>query len=112
MAAPKKRGSDKLVANLFGGAKISKSQLAKAVSSAQTSGLQIKRWWWYGQPQIDSIIASLDVAPSEVGATVESLTRLHSSAVQVGLEIFPNGIPVPDIIRINVTLNKNLKRPG
>lgn len=110
MPARKARGSDKLVAQLFSSASVTKKDLRAAVAAAPS--LKIRRWWWFGQPSIDQIVATFDVVPAQLGRTVESLANLHSSRVQVGMEVFPNGMPFPEIMQVKVTLQRNLKNPG
>ena len=100
------RGSEKL-SELFGGEKVSREDLAKAL--AGLDGRAIKRWWWYGQPAIDRIVATIQVEKPAAGRIIDNLVNSHSGAVQVGLEVFPLGIPVCDLVSIELQLGKNLK---
>jgi hypothetical protein len=105
----KVRGSEKLLAQLFGES-LSEKQIRSAVDEARASGLRIVRWWWYGQPAIDQIVATLQVDRPSLGPTVERLAGMHSGAMQVNLDVFPFGIPAPDFFHVNVAVKRNLQR--
>ena len=105
----KVRGSEKLLAQLFGES-LSEKQISRAVEEARATGLRIVRWWWFGQPAIDQIIATLQVDRPSLGPTVERLAGMHSGAMQVNLDVFPYGIPAPDFFHVNVAVKRNLQR--
>ncbi len=110
--AGKERGSDKLLARLFGEA-ASEEQLGKAVAEARDAGYRITRWWWYGQPAIEQINATLQVEAEAAGATAASLVQSHSSAAQINFDVFPYGIPAVEGVEINVMVRRNLQKiPG
>jgi hypothetical protein len=109
----KERGSERLLTQLFAGRHPSPEALGRAVAEAKAAGFLIERWWWKGQPAIDWIKATLRVDRESLGATVEGLAGLHSAEQQVNLEVFPYGIPVPDVFHVGVEINRNLQKiPG
>src|SRR5213080_4396094 len=99
MSEKKARGSSNLDA-------LSADGLHKSISAARQS-YKIERWWKYGQPAIDRITAVLNVTDLKAaGAVVESLIGIHDARRQVGLDVFPYGIPVIDGLRINVNIDR------
>jgi hypothetical protein len=110
--AKKERGSDELLAQLFG-EQVSEQQLREAVVDAREAGLKIVRWWWFGQPAIDQIIATFQVDRASLGSTVEQMASMQSNETQVNLEVFPYGIPAPDTFHVEVAVKRNLQKfPG
>lgn len=111
MEGDQERGSAKVFDRLFSGGEVSTEELGKAVSAAKAApgSLKIERWWWRGQPAIDQIFATLLVERIDAGRVVEGLLDAHSAKVQVGLEVFPFGIPDPRLVQIQVTLGHNVK---
>jgi len=95
----KSRGSSKLSA-------LSVEALNKSIKAARQS-YTIERWWKYGQPAIDRIRAVLNVSDIKAaGSVVDSLVGLHDARHQIGLDVFPYGVPVIDGVRINVTIDQ------
>jgi hypothetical protein len=105
----KVRGSDKLWERLADGPAPKAKELASALSL--TGGdYVIRRWWKYGQPAIDRITGVVDV-PLEGGLDfLGSILKLHGEKLQVTIEVFPYGIPFPDIWRVNLGLERALGR--
>jgi hypothetical protein len=102
MAESKTRGSSKLD-------KMTHTELMSSISAARESYV-IKRWWKYGQPAIDVILATIDVSdPQAVGSVVSGLVNLHGKAVQVGVEVFPYGIVAPEGALLQVKLEPALR---
>jgi hypothetical protein len=104
------RGSDKILGQLFGdAAPTDRDGLARAVAAAREGGLRVVRWWWKGQPAIDSIRAQLDVGPEEAGGVAQALVGLHAPGAGLAVEVFPYGIPKLDGVRFDVTLNRTVR---
>jgi hypothetical protein len=70
---------------------------------------EVKWWWKYGQPQIDRIVATVEVDAATVGSFVGQLAKLNSNAVQINTHVFPYGIPnpYPEGFRVEVEIAKN-----
>ena len=83
----KERGSEKLLAQLFGGQDASPEALSRAVGEVRAAGFIIDSWWWRGQPRIEAISAKLRVDRNSLGTMVEQLAGLHSAEQQVSLEV-------------------------
>lgn len=103
-------GSSKALARIFGGqGKMTKKSLAAAVEDARSSQFKIVRWWWRGQPAIDRVSAVMQVAPSQVGSTVQQLAGLQGGGTSVSIEVFPYGIPKLDQVLVQIQANLNGK---
>jgi hypothetical protein len=95
----KSRGSANLGA-------LSPEALHKAIGQARES-YTIKRWWKYGQPAIDRVKAVLDVKEvASAGAVVGNLIKMHNQKSQVGVLVFPYGVPVIDGVRIELEIDQ------
>src|SRR5262249_3197023 len=93
------RGSSKL-------GELSHEDLHLAIDTARTS-YKIERWWKYGQPAIDQIVAVLNItAPQQAGSVLGGLANLHSSDRQVNFDVFPYGIPVIDGVRVQLRIDQ------
>ena len=105
------RGSEKVLHHLFGAdGKPSPEQLAKAIATAQeTAGFKIVRWWWFGQPAIDRFIGEFHVEATQVGGFVQNLVGRNNEKLAIGVEVFPLGIPVPDLFRVNATIDQHVR---
>ena len=84
------RGSTKL-------GPISVDELHAAIGSARTA-YTVKRWIIKGIPPVyDHVEASLDVRETErTGEIVQQLVGLQKKGLNVGVKIFPYGIPIFD----------------
>ena len=60
---------------------------------------KIVDWHCKGQPGPDFISGSVDVAAGDVGRASDVLVKAGGK-LRVNWEVFPNGIPFPDIYRI------------
>lgn len=103
------RGSDKLWERLFGAETPKGEHLAEALSLAADE-YTIKRWWKYGQPAIDLIRAVIEVEPANFAKVADSLIGLHGQNVQVKFEVFPYGIVAPDLLRLDLALERSVGR--
>lgn len=77
--------------------------ISKAIGVARGS-YSIKRWWKYGQPQIDRIHAVLETPEAALGTTVIGLMKLNAENLQVSTECFPLGTVRPDLYQVNVEI--------
>ncbi|MEP6925523.1 MAG: hypothetical protein ABI954_13735 [Pyrinomonadaceae bacterium] len=99
------RGSAKLWARVFDEDAPTKENLKNELAAA-SADFQIKRWWKYGQPAIDRIVAVIEVPFEKFGSTVHDIVKVHGSEIQVNLDVFPYGIVNPEVIRLDVTLER------
>lgn len=105
----KKKGSANL-SRLFGAeGRVTKAGIAKAVSNVNQE-YKIVKWWWYGQPAIDIINVDFDLSSSQLGNAVREIANLQGSGLNVGMEVFPYGIPKLEGSRLRVRAQINLKR--
>ena len=84
------------------------ANIGEAVAAARES-YKVLRWWKYGQPAIDRIRTTLDVATAESGPLIQDI--LNSAAgnkANITLEAFPYGLPRIDRVQVNVTFEKNV----
>lgn len=108
MAEGSARGSAAAMDRLFDGGTPTADDLAAALGKARAE-YTVKRWWKYGQPAIDLIQASLIARISDGGTVCQSLINMHDKAVQVSFECFPIGIPVPEELRIELRLERQVR---
>jgi hypothetical protein len=85
---------------------MSVEDLHKAIGSARAN-YKVKRWIIKGIPPVyDHIQASLDVSQiGKVGEVIQGLIRLQTAERQIGIDVFPYGIPVVDGVLIGVDIN-------
>lgn len=84
---------------------MSAEELHQAVGAAREN-FQITRWILKGIPPVYDIEAWLDVGQKEkVGEVVQSLVRLQTATRQIGVKLFPYGIPVVDGALISLEIN-------
>jgi hypothetical protein len=105
MTTQQARGSAKLWSRMFDKDAPAHEELAKAITGSR-EGYKVLRWWKYGQPAIDLIKGTIEVAPENAGAVIQNFIGHHGKEVQVTLEVFPYGIPFPDIVRLDVVLER------
>ena len=98
------RGSEKLWSRV--GGRPQGAHLAEAISAAEDEFL-IKRWWWHGQPAIDRIEAELEVQLESATKVLGGLIDLQGKGTQINFEVFPYGILAPDVLRVNVLINRD-----
>jgi hypothetical protein len=67
---------------------------------------EVKWWWKYGQPAIDRIQAQLDVPKAQLGKAITQLMEMNGPELQVNVTCFPNGIPKPDVFRVDASFQK------
>ena len=80
--------------------------LHKALGAARDV-YKIERWWKYGQPAFDRVSAVLNVTnPGNAGAVIGSLIKLQDAQHQIGLGVFPYGLPAVDGVRIEVNIDQ------
>jgi len=87
-------------------AAMSPDVLHKAIKEAKES-YRLERWWKYGQPAIDRITATVDVTNvASAGPIISNLIGLQGQQRQVGVVVFPYGIPVIDGVRLEVSIDE------
>ena len=110
MDTKKARGSSKILDQLFGSKPHSAAELGAAVAAARASGLVLEAWWWKGQPAFwDELRAKVMVPGDEAGATIDSLLKLNSPELQVGIEVFPRGVVQLEAVGLTLTVNRNIQ---
>lgn len=110
MAQEAARGSAKLWDRVFDSDPPTDAKLGEAVARGQ-EGYQIRRWWKYGQPQIDRIKATFDVATAESGMLVqEILGSAAGNRANIFLEAFPYGLPKLDRTQLDVIFEREVNR--
>jgi hypothetical protein len=97
--AKEKSGSAKLLAGLRGSCTLDHAELRRFVSALSAAELKIVDWQCKGQPGPDFITGSVDVAPGDVGRASDVLAKAGGK-LRVTWDVFPNGIPIPDVYRI------------
>ena len=108
--AQEQRGSSKLWENVFDSEPPTQDALADRVAGAKQT-YQILRWWKYGQPAIDRIRTTLDVATIDSGPVIqEILNSAIGNKANVILDAFPYGLPKLDRVQVNVTFEKDVSR--
>ena len=100
--ATKASGSAKLLAGTRGSCTLDQAELRRFTTALAHADFKIIDWHCKGQPGPDFIAGSVDVAPGDVGRAADVLVKVGGK-LRVNFEIFPNGIPIPDIYRINFT---------
>lgn len=99
MSQEQTRGSSKLEA-------MSPDALHKAIGAARET-YKIERWWKYGQPAIDRIAAVIDITNvATVGSVIGNIIKMHGAERQVGVIVFPYGIPVIDGVRLELNIDQ------
>ena len=102
------RGSAKLWDRIFEHDQPTHAKLGEAVAAAREN-YRVLRWWKYGQPAIDRIKTTLDVATADSGALIQDI--LNSAAgnrANIILDAFPYGVPQIDRVQVNVTFERNV----
>jgi hypothetical protein len=110
MAQEAARGSAKLWDRVFETDAPTDAKLGEAVARGQTT-YQVLRWWKYGQPAIDRIRTTLDVATIDSGQLVqEILSSAGGNKANIYLDAFPYGLPKLDRTQLNVTFERDVNR--
>jgi hypothetical protein len=98
-----KRGSQKLIAQLSQkGESITVEDVRAALNVSNEVQFKLLRWHVRGLPPAEiELNASLQVSQQHLGEVVQRIVNTKDLAA--GIEIFPYGIPVPDIAVVNFT---------
>ena len=98
-----KRGSQKLVSQLAQkGEAITADDLRAPLELTSETQFKVLRWWMKGIPPADIVLnASLEVPQQHLGQVVQRIVNARDLAL--GIEIFPYGIPNPDVAIVNFT---------
>ena len=102
------RGSEKLWDRIFEQDQPTHAKLGEAVAAARQS-YRVLRWWKYGQPAIDRIRTTLDVAAADSGSLIQDiLNSAGGNRANIVLEAFPYGLPQLERVQVNVTFERNV----
>lgn len=73
------------------------AQIAKIVEGNEG---RFQKWWCYGQPNPDAVFGTVHVGSIDrVGSLVRDLLQIDG--VPLDLDVFPLGIPIPDLFQVN-----------
>ena len=75
-------------------------QVRELVRVAEGNGSRILDWHIFGQPGIDRLRASLQVAPKDLASLVDSVLKVDK--LRINWKIFPKGIPVIDHFQVEI----------
>ena len=92
------RGSERMMQERMERTTLSPEQLQQLVELSRRDGVELRNIWIYGQPAPDVVSGSLDVNPDNAASIVQELL---SQEIRFRLELFPLGIPFPEIVRID-----------
>ncbi|HEX6199556.1 MAG TPA: hypothetical protein VF150_04770 [Thermoanaerobaculia bacterium] len=92
------RGSDRLQRQLGTRCSFDEGQLQRVLEVLRENDLKIVDWECKGQPQPDFFSGTVEVDGRRLGKATEVLGLGLGERVKV--ELFPYGIPVPDIFRL------------
>jgi hypothetical protein len=94
------RGSEKLTERLAAKGNAMTTEDLKAATGI-TTDIKLLRWYLKGQPPLPAEFAgTLEVKQESVGQLIQSIINLRDVK---GIEVFPYGIPKPDIALVNFT---------
>lgn len=98
-----KRGSQKLIAQLAQkGESITVEDVRSALNVPREAQFKLLRWHLKGIPPAEfELNASLEVSQQNLGEVIQRIVNAKDLAA--GIEIFPYGIPAPDIAVVNFT---------
>jgi hypothetical protein len=92
------RGSDRMMQERMERRTFSQEQLQQLVELSRKDGVELRDIWIYGQPDPDVVSGTFDVNPDNTASLVQDLLNQE---IRFRLEMFPLGIPFPEIIRID-----------
>lgn len=94
------RGSEKLLAR--DSFKFTQDHAARLQGIVSKHEAKFVKWWLLGQPDPDVVFAGIQVDRlDKVGSVIEALL---GEQYIVNLDVFPYGIPYPDIFQINLRI--------
>jgi hypothetical protein len=98
-----KRGSQKLIAQFAQkGESLTLEDVRTALNLSKEAQFKLLRWHIKGIPPAEfELNASLEVSQQHLGEVVQRIVNAKDLAA--GIEIFPYGIPNPDIAIVNFT---------
>ncbi len=97
----KASGSEKLLARLGGRCVLPKRGIENLVEILREGDLKLVDWHCLGQPEPDFISGSIQVRRGQAGDAVERLVNIEELPLK--LELFPIGIPVPELFKVDFT---------
>jgi len=98
--AAKTRGSTKLKRGLVMDSNpLPAHSLEELVALTKVRGVKLQRWWIKGQPRPDALAGTVQVKHAQAAGLIEKLIGMED--LRLRLDIFPYGIPNPDVVVIN-----------
>lgn len=97
-------GSAKILEELGQPQLIPEEALKNVVAVARELDVQIVDWCQFGQPAVDGACGRFQVDPPIAGTLIQRL--LEIPGMRCKLDVLPNGIPVPDVISIDMTAGR------
>lgn len=79
---------------------MSQAELAKIAGAIKAGGVKVVDWHILGQPAPDSVVGTLHVPAARTSAVVNKLIGLRTKGLRPRIEVFPVGIPAPDVFSI------------
>lgn len=93
---PSARGSERLMETR----PLTSKQLESIAALAKKRGVRVRDWLILGQPAPDSVSGTLEVSAGQAAGLVAEILRLRD--LRPRLEIFPLGIPNPNLFNVRV----------
>ena len=79
---------------------IGKEDLRRVLTILKGRGIKVVDWQVLGQPVPDSVTGTVHVSRAATPQFIAKLINLSSGTLRPSLDVFPNGIPLPDIFRV------------
>jgi hypothetical protein len=100
------RGSERMLKARMDRRTLPERDLQQLVELSRQDGVELRDIWIYGQPAPDVVSGTFQVNP-EIAANV--VQELLVREIRFRLDVFPLGIPIPDVVQIDFT-SKGLNR--
>ncbi len=91
---------DRGSAKLLSAQQLSKQDLARIVSVVRSRGVKVVDWHILGQPAPEAVTGTIQVSAGSAASVIGRLVSLGSARLRPRLEVFPLGIPRPDIFNV------------
>ena len=101
----KTRGSTKLTRKpVLDSNPLPASEVAEMVKLTKQRGVKLQRWWVKGQPKPDFLAGTIQVKHAAAASVIKKLVDMKE--MRLRLDIFPYGIPRPDVVVIHFETNQ------